>query len=254
MHDISIPLVFDAPQPNFFGAPRASSTPLAAGSFIGDVAQGGSCNCATYTLTPHCNGTHTESVGHVTRDHSGFAAVQIPALCVAQLVTVAPIDSDRTRETTTPAPKSGDVLITRESLEAACRGENTEATALVIRTTPNPESKRQRSYGPNHPAAFFSADAMRWIVAQNFEHLVVDLPSVDRAEDEGHLTAHRIFWGLPAGSTNASDALRAHATITELAYIDDVIPDGMYVLNLQIPPFQSDAAPSRPLLMPLRLA
>jgi arylformamidase len=251
VHDISIPLTFDAPQPNFFGAPRASSTPLTAGSFIGDVAKGGSCNCATYTLTPHCNGTHTESVGHATRNHTGFSAIHIPILCVAQLVTVAPIASDRTTETTTPKPKSGDVLITCESLVAASRGDNLEATALIIRTTPNLESKRQRSYGPDQPAAFFSADAMRWIVAQDFEHLIVDLPSVDRAEDEGRLTAHRIFWGLPAGSTDARDAQRANATITELAYIDDAIPDGIYLLNLQVPPFQSDAAPSRPLLIPL---
>jgi kynurenine formamidase len=251
VHDISIPLMFDAAQPSFFGAPPASSKPLAAGTFVGDVTKGGSCNCATYTLTPHCNGTHTESVGHVTRDHRGFRSVAIPVLSLARLVTVTPIDVSGTSETTTPKPKSGDLIITRESLENATPNGLEDATALVIRTTPNPVSKLRQSYGPEQPSPYFSAEAMRWIVAHHIDQLVVDLPSVDRAEDEGQLTTHRIFWGLPSPSTTASEAKRPHATITELAYIGDEIADGPYLLNLQLPPFQTDAAPSRPLLIPL---
>jgi arylformamidase len=80
---------------------------------------------------------------------------------------------------------------------------------------------------------------------------VVDLPSIDRANDEGRLTGHRIFWGLPAGGRLASAATRSDATITELAYIANEIPDGPYLLNLQVAPFVADAAPSRPILLPL---
>jgi kynurenine formamidase len=175
----------------------------------------------------------------------------MPILCLARVVTVAPVDADATHETTSPRPKPGDKLITRESLELACQVDHHAASALIIRTTPNPVSKRQQSYGPEQPPPFFSADAMRWLVAQRVEHLIVDLPSIDRAEDEGQLTTHRIFWGLPPGSTDAAESQRPHATITELAYVEDAVADGVYILNLQLPPFQSDAAPSRPLLMPL---
>ena len=36
------------------------------------------------------------------------------------------------------------------------------------------------------------------------EAVSFDLPSLDRADDGGHLAAHRVYWGLPAGSQSAS--------------------------------------------------
>jgi hypothetical protein len=92
---------------------------------------------------------------------------------------------------------------------------------------------------------------MRWIVARGVRHLIVDLPSVDRGNDGGQLTAHRIFWNVPSGASGATSDARMHATITELAYIDNAIEDGEYLLNLQVAPFMSDAAPSRPVLLSL---
>jgi kynurenine formamidase len=252
IHDLSIPLAFDAPQPNFFGAPQASGSALTAGSFIGDVREGGSCNCATYSFTPHCNGTHTECVGHLTRERIGIRDIVTPAYAIARLVTLAPISSAATQERSDPAPRDGDELITRAALETALGNDAlNEATALIVRTTPNPPTKQHRSYGPERAPPYFTAEFMRWIVAQGVQHLIVDLPSIDRAEDEGRLTAHRLFFGLPPGSSDAAQATRSNATVTELAFIDDAIPDGWYVLNLQIAPFVADAAPSRPLLMPL---
>jgi kynurenine formamidase len=253
-HELSIPLVFDAPQPNFFGAPIATKDALTAGTFIGDTREGGSCNCETYSFTPHCNGTHTECVGHITRDRIGVRSISIPPYSIARLVTVAPTAAATTSERSDPAPRATDELITLASLESALAGDSlSDATALVVRTLPNPISKQHRSYGPTPAPPYFSAEFMRMIVAQGIRHFVVDLPSVDRAEDDGRLTAHRIFFGLPAGSSDASQAARADATITELAYIDDAIADGWYVLNLQTAPFVADASPSRPLLMPLQL-
>jgi hypothetical protein len=91
---------------------------------------------------------------------------------------------------------------------------------------------------------------MHWIVDNGITALVVDLPSLDRGDD-AELTTHRIFWGLPPGATQAAQAARPGATVTELAFIDDSIPDGQYLLNLQVAPFVADAAPSRPILLPL---
>lgn len=252
VYDLSIPLGFDAEQPNFFGAAAATGRPLIAGGFVGDVREGGSCNCATYTFTPHCNGTHTECVGHLTRDRIGMRDIAIPVYATARVVTLAPTSAANTAEKSDPPPRPGDALITRASLASALGDESLrEAEALIVRTQPNPPSKRHRSYGPERPPAYFSAEFMQSIVAADVQHLIVDLPSIDRAEDAGRLTAHRIFFGLPPGSTDASQARRARATVTELAYVDDTIPDGWYVLNLQVAPFVADAAPSRPLLMPL---
>ena len=42
--------------------------------------------------------------------------------------------------------------------------------------------------------AFFSIDAMEFLVNIGVKHLLVDTPSVDRLLDEGHLSSHNIFW------------------------------------------------------------
>jgi hypothetical protein len=92
---------------------------------------------------------------------------------------------------------------------------------------------------------------MRWVVERGVESLVVDLPSLDRADDGGGLVAHRLYWGLPAGSRDARQARRGQALVTELAYIPGRAQDGLYLLDLHVPAFGADAAPSRPVLYPV---
>jgi kynurenine formamidase len=250
-HDLSIPLHFDAPQPVFFGAQAASEQPLVAGSFTGQVERGASCNCSMFTLTPHCNGTHTECVGHITRERLSVRDAAGDHLSAAVLISIAPQAADSTADSCDPVPRSTDRLITRAALEAALAPyEPGQYQGLVVRTLPNDASRQHRNYDTGPSSAYFTTDAMRWIVQYGIRTLVVDLPSVDRS-DANRLTAHRIFWGLPAGSTSAAAATRGDATITELAYIDDSIQDGQYLLNLQVAPFVADAAPSRPILLPL---
>lgn len=254
-HDLSIALAFDEPQPTFFGAAPASARPLTAGSFVGDVRRGSSCNCATHTLTPHCNGTHTECIGHVTEERISVRDAASEHLSAALLVSITPVAADQTREVSDPPPQAGDQLITRASLQAAIGSRDlSHYRALVVRTLPNDPSKRHRNYDQAGTLPYFSADAMRWIVQHDVRTLVVDLPSIDRANDQGRLTTHRIFWGLAPGATSSVGATRPHATVTELAYIDASIPDGPYLLNLQVAPFVADAAPSRPVLLPLSRA
>jgi len=102
------------------------------------------------------------------------------------------------------------------------------------------------------PAPYFLPDAMDWIVARGVSSLVVDLPSLDRAEDGGALAAHRIYWGLPFGERDPQLAARGRALVTELAYVPPAAPDGLYLLDLHVPAFATDAAPSRPVLYPVR--
>jgi hypothetical protein len=99
-----------------------------------------------------------------------------------------------------------------------------------------------------NPPPFFSNDAQEFIVETGFKHLLTDLPSIDRMFDEGKLSNHRIFWKVEPGSFEVNEQSRLNSTITEMIYVPDEIKDGEYILNLQIAPFASDAAPSRPLL------
>jgi len=250
---IAIPLDFAGPQPSCFDAPRADARPLRAGSFVGDTRAGGSCNCEILTLAPHCNGTHTECVGHVTDERVAISERLAGGVQLAQLVTVEPVPAEAIAEDSDPRPGPGDRLVTAAALERAAAGNpGPRPAALVVRTLR--EGSPLRAYEGAAPAPYLSRQAAEWIVARGIETLVLDLPSADRADDGGKLTAHRVFFGLPPGSRDAHAASRPRASITELAWIPAGIADGYYLLDLQIPPFLSDAAPSRPLLFPVRSA
>jgi kynurenine formamidase len=237
--DLSIPLAFDGVQPRFFTDTAAVAEPLRSAGFSGLVSQGASCNCALYTLAPHCHGTHTECVGHVTADGANLATRTPCPPAPALLVTVNPEG----------AGEAADRIIERRHLEtAAATWAALPWTALVVRTLPNGVAKRQATYSGPAPAAWFAPDAMRWIVERNVTSLVVDLPSLDRADDGGRLAAHRLYWGLPTGSVESREATRGQALVTELAYVPDTVRDGFYLLDLQVASFATDAAPSRPVL------
>jgi kynurenine formamidase len=246
--DLAVALDFSGPQPRHFGAPRASSRPFEAPGFKGSVAQGASCNCELITLIPHCNGTHTECVGHLTRERLDAYRVAPAGLLPALLLSVSVERAGASGEGSDPAPQPGDLLITRRALERAWPQEAPfEARAVVIRTLPNSPEKRVRDYTGQIPP-YLSQQAAQGLVGRGILHLIVDVPSIDRARDEGRLTAHRIFFGLGPASVELAAAMRAAATITELAFVPDSVPDGPYLLELQVPALAGDAVPSRPLL------
>jgi hypothetical protein len=89
---------------------------------------------------------------------------------------------------------------------------------------------------------------MEFIVECGFRHLLVDLPSIDRLYDDGHLSNHRIFWNVEQGKFETNEYTSTRSTVTELIYVPDEVRDGAYLLNIQIAPFASDASPSRPIL------
>jgi len=251
--DLSIPLVFGGEQPNLFDAPAASALALRSADFVGDVALGGSCNCSEYRLTPHCNGTHTECVGHVTRQRVSIREVCAGGIEPALLLSVQPVSARGSGEDSDPVPQATDRVVTASAIQAAWqRWRPTPVTALVLRTLPNEKTKLARRYGADGaPPPFLTRQAAELLVDRGIEHVLLDVPSLDRTHDEGKLTGHRIFWGLPAGSTDVTAAKRPAATVTELIYAPDDVPDGWYLLELQIAPFEADAAPSRPVLYPV---
>ena len=92
---------------------------------------------------------------------------------------------------------------------------------------------------------------MKYIVEKGIQHLLVDIPSIDRMHDDGRLANHRLFWGVAPGVREAGSQTRTDKTITEMIFVDDKIGDGLYLLDLQVPAWQSDCAPSNPVLYPL---
>lgn len=250
--DLAVTLQFPGPQPRFFATEPALAAPLRAGGFTGAVSSGASCNCGLYTLAPHCHGTHTECVGHVTDNAAGLAQLTPVAPMLALLLTARP-ELLGPATSGVPGPHAAtDPVLTRNVLEdAAAHWESDPWTALVVRTLPNETGKRYRNYEGACPAPYFTLDAMHWVVERGVDSLVVDLPSLDRADDGGALAAHRVYWGLPTRALDAQQARRGRALVTELAYVPDHVRDGLYLLDLHVPAFATDAAPSRPVLYPL---
>ncbi len=233
--DISIPLRFNGPQPNAYGVAAASSEPVRAGSLVGDTRRGGSVNFEQYTFIPHCNGTHTECVGHLTDERISVRECLLEVIIPAVLITIE-------------AEQCGDdLVIPKESLVGKIGKD--DGSTLVIRTLPNDDRKLTAEYGENDIPPYFSSDAMEHIVECGIKHLLVDMPSIDRIFDEGKLTNHRIFWNVEPGSKAITPNTRIKSTITELIYVPNNVEDGEYLLNLQIAPFESDCAPSRPMLL-----
>lgn len=250
---IAIPLGFAGPQPGFHGAPRAEAVPLRAGGLVGDTREGGSCNCEQITLVPHCNGTHTECVGHLTDERVSLSETLRGGMHLALLVSVRPLPADVATETSDPVPGADDQLITAAALAAGLAAHpSLTPQALVVRTLPNSVDRMSHQYTGRAPAPYLTREAAEWLVGHGIEHLVLDVPSADRGDDQGRLTAHRVFFGLAPSSRRASEARRPQATITELAFVAPMIRDGWYLLDLQFPAFLADAAPSRPILYPVR--
>jgi kynurenine formamidase len=251
--DISIPLLFGGPQPNAFGVEPASAEAVVAGSLVGDTRKGGSCNFERVTFIPHCNGTHTESVGHITHERISVRDCLKDSFVRAVLISVVPSPAKMAGETYAVEFGDDDWLITRESLQNALallrnNGEELKFEALIVRTVPNDDAKLERTYDGNPMPPYFSTEAMEFIVRREVKHLLVDLPSIDRLFDEGKLSNHRIFWDVSPEAYETSPKTRHNSTITELIYAPSEVKDGAFVLNLQLAPFAADAAPSRPVI------
>ncbi|MFZ4612480.1 MAG: cyclase family protein, partial [Bacteroidia bacterium] len=111
---------------------------------------------------------------------------------------------------------------------------------IIIRTLPNEPEKINHQYSNTNPP-FIEKEAISYLNSKGIEHVLIDLPSVDKEKDEGKLEAHKEFW-------NFNGELEHHKTITEMIYVPNEIIDGFYFLNLMIAPFENDASPSKPVI------
>lgn len=223
--DISIPLS-TTQSPLAWYIDPLTIKPQQIEDWVGSVAQGASVNFNTITFNPHAHGTHTETVGHITKESHSINQVLTQFFFTAALVTVV------------PEVRGEEFVISRKQIESALQNKSPEA--LVIRTIPNTQDKKSKQWS-NQGWPFITASAMHYLRTIGVKHLLIDLPSVDPEKDDGKLLSHRAFWNVPEDP-------RLDATITEMIYVPHHVIDGSYLLNLQIASFENDATPSKPVL------
>jgi kynurenine formamidase len=249
---VGIPLDFAGVQPCHFGAEPASTVPMNSGGFIGDTRRGGPCNVPVITMNPHCNGTHTESVGHIVNEPVSVHEVLSGGMILACLVSVFPVTAQLTDEHYLPNFEQNDKVISRNELERVLlKVPDERLHALLIRTLPNNPNKKSARYGENVIPPYMTIEAIEYLNQRGVRHLLVDIPSVDRMHDDGMLTVHHRFWNIVEHTHSLQPESKVDRTITEMIFVPDVVSDGYYLLNLQIPAFSIDVAPSRPWLFPV---
>jgi kynurenine formamidase len=208
----------------YIDAPKIE--PVKIEDWIGSVAEGADVNFNNIQFNPHAHGTHTECVGHITKEFHSINQNLKQFFFLAEVVSVA------------PEKYLKDTVISKKQLQFALG--NKKRDALVIRTLPNMKDKLTKQYSKTN-WTYLQEDAVAYLVSKGIKHLLIDLPSVDKEEDGGELKSHKAFW-------NFDGKLRKDCTITEFIYVSNTVEDGEYMLNLQIAPFENDATPSKPVL------
>ena len=224
--DISMPIRGSKDNANAWYIEEPKIEPAQIGEWTASVKEGASINFNNIQFNPHAHGTHTECVGHITEKFYSINKCLKTFFFRAEVITVAPEKIDE------------DYVISKSQLKFLLKQRKPEA--LVIRTMPNTKDKLSRQYS-NTNWPYLTEDAAEFVKKIGVQHLLVDLPSVDKEKDDGKLLAHKAFWDV-------NGKIRKNATITEFIYVKNKIQDGKYILNLQIAPFENDATPSKPIL------
>lgn len=224
--DISIAIDPKKENVNAWYIDRPKVTPEKFDDYEVSVANGAVVNFNSIQFNPHSHITHTECVGHITKEVHSVNQNLKHYFHLAELITVAPIEKDE------------DFVIATKQLKMALR--NKKRDAVIIRTLPNLDDKKSVNYSNTNPTYLLEETAV-FLKEKGIKHLLIDLPSVDKEKDGGELLAHNAFW-------NTHGEIRMDATITEFIYVPNTVKDGEYLLNLMIAPFENDATPSKPVL------
>jgi len=216
--------------PNCFFAPDIDIQPFRSGDFIGSVQAGAPVNFMNVKINPHGNGTHTESLGHISAAKIPIYNILKKHHFVAQVITVKPLKQ-----------VNGDSVLNDMACNISEIHKGIEA--LILRTIPNDSSKLTRDYSGNNPP-YIDKELLFAFREIGIEHLLIDLPSVDREEDDGEMAGHKVWWNYPTEQYS-------NRTITEMIYVSEDVKDGMYLLNLQTMCLVLDAVPTNPTIYKL---
>ncbi len=224
--DISIPMRASATNVNAWYQDPPKIEPVQDADWTASVAEGADINFNNILFNPHAHGTHTECVGHITKNVHSVNQNLKQFFFLAEVITVAP-EKHKT-----------DFVISKKQIQFALGNKKREA--VILRTIPNTNEKLNQQYSNTNPP-YLLEEAAIYLREKGVKHLLIDLPSVDKEKDSGELLAHHAFW-------NTAGRKRMDATITELIFVPNSVEDGTYFLNLQIAPFENDATPSKPVL------
>ena len=202
--------------------------------FVGSVAEGGSTNFRNIHFNPHGNTTHTECVGHIANEVFDINKSLKQYFHKAQLISIQP---ERVETEYSEWVKKDDLRITFAQIKSISLED---CNTLIIRTLPNQEIKKNKNWSSTN-WAYLEPEAASYLASKGIEHLLIDLPSVDREFDGGALLAHHAFWNYPNNT-------RMNATITEMIFVPDNVKDGIFFINLQPASFVNDASPCRPVI------
>lgn len=209
-----------------WSVPDVLLEPVKAGDWEGSVAKGASVNFYNVHLNPHGNGTHTECRGHITREHHSLNQAMKQYHFVCRLLRME------------PEWEGGDGVVKLSALKEHWVPGGEEALILVTG-----EYSAGHDFSNSNPP-YFEPKLLAFIRENGIRHFLTDLPSVDKEQDGGRLSAHNAFWP-------ENDPFSEAATITEMLSVPAAVEEGLYLLNLQFPALENDAAPSRPVIYPL---
>jgi kynurenine formamidase len=138
-----------------------------------------------------------------------------------------------------PAQEGNDLVIRPEHFEKLRKFGPKSIEALIIQTD-RTQTNLNKDFSESNPP-YIDAASIELIDYLGVQHLLIDLPSVDREKDEGKLAFHHAFWKIPSNP-------QKNKTITEMISVPRDVHEGWYALNLQVASFYNDAAPSRPIM------
>lgn len=205
------------PNAYFLSHPRFET--VVSGGFVGDVKKGGACNCEDIHFNAHGNGTHTECVGHISKEPIYMTQLEMEPYLSCFLVNAEAKKNP-----------NGDTEINSESFDW-------NSTPLCDAVVINSGTTRKAEYFSGNNPCFINQKVLRLLNEKGINHLLTDLPSVDKEDDGGQLAGHKAFFGYP-------DEIHLNKTISELLYIPTAIKNGKYVLSISYAAIETDAVPS----------
>ncbi len=215
----------------------ATIEPVKGEGFIGSVREGGVVNFFDMNINPHGNTTHTECVGHISKEKEDVNSVVSRFHFKSQIITIRP---KKLTKDFSKWKRKNDLVFDKETIKSSLiRG----IEAVVLRTQMDYDSLFNKQYN-NTNWPYLLPDLTSYLRSFGVKHLLIDQPSVDREQDGGELLAHKAFWDYP----NSKDLER---TITEFVAVPPKIKDGLFLLNLSFANFCNDASPSRPVVFKL---
>lgn len=243
--DWSVPATLEEERTDAFGLDptRLQPVPIGGGRRL-VVAEGASVNCSNLHINPHGAGTHTECIGHISEEAREVRTLRIPALLPATVLSVVPVRLATTTERYDGTCHPDDRVVPVEPLARAFAelAQPGFDSAIVVRTREDDDAALSWS-GRNPP--YLTREAMAFLAALPTQHLLVDLPSIDREDDGGGVPNHLCWWGLPAGERSEAAARYPDRSLTELVHVPQHCGDGAWILGLQLPAVGGDAVPSR---------